>query len=60
MFLNKTAHQMWHDYPFSQRNRTTERIVRVGVEGDSEWGRVGVYYTKYEKEGNQYRGLFIQ
>ena len=51
---------MWHDYPFSQRNRTTERIVRVGVEGDSEGGRVGVYYTKYEKEGNQYRGLFIQ
>ena len=27
---------MWNDHPFSQRRRTTERIVRVGVGGDRE------------------------
>ena len=34
----KIAHQMWHDHPFSQRNRTTERTVRVGFGGDREVG----------------------
>ena len=29
---------MWHDHPFSQRNRTTERTVRVGFGGDREVG----------------------
>ena len=28
--LSKIANQMWHDHPFSQRNRTTERAVGVG------------------------------
>ena len=28
--LSKIAHQMWHDHPFSQRNRTTERVAGVG------------------------------
>ena len=32
--LNKIAHQMWHDCTFSQRNKTTERAVIVGVGGD--------------------------
>ena len=29
---------MWHDHPFSQRNRTLERPLGVGLGGD----RVGV------------------
>ena len=29
--LSKTANQMWRDYSFSQRNKTTERTVREGV-----------------------------
>ena len=36
--LSKIAHQMWHDHPLSQRNRTTERTVGVGVGGDREVG----------------------
>ena len=33
---------MWHDHPFSQRNKTTERAVGVGVGGDrEEQGRAG-------------------
>ena len=36
--LSKIAHQMWHDHPFSQRNRTTERSVGVRVGGDREIG----------------------
>ena len=27
MSLSKIAHQMWHDHPFSQRSKTTERAV---------------------------------
>ena len=27
---------MWYDHPFSQRNRTTERTVGVGVGGYKE------------------------
>ena len=29
--LSKTAHQMWHHHPFSQRNRATETTVGIGV-----------------------------
>ena len=25
--LSKIAHQMWHNHPFSQRNKTIERAV---------------------------------
>ena len=33
---------MWRDHPFSQRNKTTERAVGVGVEGNrEERGEVG-------------------
>ena len=35
---SKIAHQMCCDHPFSQRNRTTERTVGVGVGGDREVG----------------------
>ena len=33
---------MWYDHPFSSRNMTTERTVKVGVGGDREvgWGWV--------------------
>ena len=34
--LSKIAHQVWCDHPFSQRNRTIERTVGVGVGGDRE------------------------
>ena len=29
---------MWHDHPFSQRNRTTERLVGLQVGGDRGMG----------------------
>ena len=32
---------MWSDHPFSQRNRTTERTVKVGVGGDRGVGGEG-------------------
>ena len=33
---------MWHDHPFHQRNRTTERTVEeVGVAGHREMGEAG-------------------
>ena len=35
---------MWHDHPFSQRNKTTERVAGVEVGGDREGG-----WTKFEK-----------
>ena len=33
---------MWHDNPFSQRNRTAKRAVGVGVVGDREIEGEGV------------------
>ena len=33
---------MWHNHPFSQRNKTTERAVGVGVGGKREWGGGGI------------------
>ena len=32
---------MWRDHPFSQRNKTTERAVGVGVGGNKEEGGGG-------------------
>ena len=32
---------MWHDHSFSQRNRTAERAVELGVGGDREERGVG-------------------
>ena len=37
---------MWRDHTFSQRNKTTERVVGVGV-GDNRAGRRD--WTKFEK-----------
>ena len=34
--LNKIALQMWHNHLFSQRNKTAERAVGLGVGGDRE------------------------
>ena len=42
---------MWHDHPFSQINRTTERTVGVEVGVDNKVGRGGEGWTKSEKEG---------
>ena len=30
------AHQMWYDHPFSQKYKTTERAVGMGVGGDRD------------------------
>ena len=50
---------MWRDHPFSQRNRTIERAVGVGVGRDKEVGGGGaVGWTKFEKKewgGTQYK-----
>ena len=35
---------MWHDHPFSQRNKIAERAVGVGVGDNRETG-----WTKIEK-----------
>ena len=32
---------MWLNYPFIQRNRTTERIVSWGLEVAGKWGGGG-------------------
>ena len=37
---------MWRDHPYSQRNRTAKRTVRVGVGGDR---KVMEGWTKFEK-----------
>ena len=36
IILSKIAHQTWYNCPFSQRNKTTERAVGVGVGGCRE------------------------
>ena len=42
---------MWHNHPFSQRNKTTERAVGVGVGCKREWGGGGGDWAKFEKGG---------
>ena len=49
--LSKIPHQMWCDYPFSQRNRTTERMVGVGAGGDRKVRGGGEGVGKFEKGG---------
>ena len=39
---------MWHDHPFTQRNKETKKAVGVEV---GEW-----YWIKFEKGGRQYKG----
>ena len=51
---------MWRDHPFSQRNRTTERTVGVGVGGDKEVaGGEGWGWTKFEKKGGEVRDIRV-
>ena len=45
------AHQIWYDHPFSQRNKTAERAVGMGVGDDREGG----VDKNLKKEGRQYR-----
>ena len=49
---------MWHNHPFSQQNKATEREMGVGIGDDRE----GEGWTKFEKKGGGeaiYGGLFI-
>ena len=39
---------MWHDHPFGQRKKTTERAVGVRVGGDRE-GRGGGVEQNFKK-----------
>ena len=61
--LSKRIYRMWHDHPFSQRNKTTKRAVgvrgwRLEVEGSGEVGRrVG---QNVKKRDRQYRGVFLK
>ena len=56
MSLIKVAHQMWHDYPFTQRNKAAKRIGVLGLCGcvsvcvcGGGGGRVEGW-SKFEKE----------
>ena len=49
--LNKVAHQMWHKHTFSQRSKTTERVVGGGG-GKRQQERKGLHKTWK-------RGVFI-
>ena len=55
--LSKITHQMWCYHPFSQRNKTTERTVGVGVGGNRERGGG---WTKFQRGevGNIGGGVF--
>ena len=53
--LSKRIYRMWHDHPFSQRNKTTKRAVgvrgwRLEVGGWRQWGSREEGWTKCEKE----------
>ena len=50
ILLSKIAHQLWHDHPFSQRNRIKERARGGGWEGRMEATR------KQGKEGGGWGG----
>ena len=55
---------MWHDRPFSQRNKAKEKVVGVGVGGNRRQGRGGESVGQNLKKGGvrQYRGggVFIK
>ena len=49
MSLIKVAHQTWHDYPFTQRNKAAKSMAVLGLcECGSVWGVEG--WSKFEKE----------
>ena len=45
---------MWHDPPFSQENKATKRVVRVGVGGERGEKRVE---QNFKKEGGGGAGM---
>ena len=49
---------MWCDHPFSERNKTAERTVGLGVGGDRQVGGGGG--SNLEKGGWQYKGVLHQ
>ena len=58
--LSEIADQMWRDHPCSQRNRTIERTVGVGVGDDREvCGRGGGGRQNLKRRG-QYRWVLIK
>ena len=48
---------MWHDYPFSQRNMTTEKTVGVGVGGSREVGKKKGGRQKKGRDFHKIRGF---
>ena len=53
--LSEITHQMWHDHPFSQRNKTSKIAVEVKVGSNGKDG-----FDKILKSwGRQYRGVII-
>ena len=54
ILLHRITDQMWHDHPFSQRNKATKKKRAVGLEV-WEWS-----WKNFEKGMRQYRGFFIQ
>ena len=54
MSLSKITHQIWGGHPCSQRNKTAERAVRVGVVDNMVGGESDQNFEK--KGGRQYRG----
>ena len=53
LLLSKIVHQMWHDHPFSQRNRATERTVGWGLKVTGKWVGAG---QNLKKGCGQYSG----
>ena len=59
IILSKIAHQTWYNRPFSQRNKTTEREVGVGVGGYREV-RGGEMDQILKRESTHYGGVFVK
>ena len=59
ILLSKIAHQIWYDYPFSQRNRMTKRTVGMGLGGDRGVDGGG-QHLKRVGEGYAIKGIFIK
>ena len=55
---------MWHDHPFSQRNKTTETAVGWGLEAARKGKGVGQNLKKKKKKlkhgGRQYNELYTK
>ena len=48
---------MWHDHPFSQRNKTTETAVRWGLEEARKGKGVGQNLKKKKKKKKKTMGI---